>query len=90
MIGKNYKAFADTDEALLFNINTITTIKTGEEPVYSNNGKYEFCRLSFLLKNASSIFKEQSMMSYEMKFLRYAILCWRRHNILEDKRRPSK
>jgi len=35
MIVKNHKAFADPDEALPFNINTLATIKTDGEPVYS-------------------------------------------------------
>jgi len=34
---KNAKAFADPDKALPFNIDTIATIKTDEEPVYSKS-----------------------------------------------------
>jgi len=37
MIVKNHKAFADPDEALPFNINTLATIKTDGEPVYSRS-----------------------------------------------------
>jgi len=37
MILKNSTAFADPDEALPFNINTIATIKTDGEPVYSKS-----------------------------------------------------
>jgi len=37
MIVKNHKAFTDPDEALPFNINTIATIKTDGEPVYSKS-----------------------------------------------------
>jgi len=37
MIVKNHKAFDDPDEALPFNINTIATIKTDGEPVYSKS-----------------------------------------------------
>jgi len=37
MIVKNHKAFADPDEALPFTINTLATIKTDGEPVYSRS-----------------------------------------------------
>jgi len=37
MIVKNHKAFADPHEALPFNINTLATIKTDGEPVYSGS-----------------------------------------------------
>jgi len=37
MIVKNQKAFADPDEALPFNINTLATTKTVGEPVYSRS-----------------------------------------------------
>jgi len=37
MIAKNCMAFADTDGALPYNINTIATIKTDGEPVYSKS-----------------------------------------------------
>jgi len=35
MIKQRSKAFADPNESLLFNINTVATIRTDGEPVYS-------------------------------------------------------
>jgi len=35
MIKNRSKAFADPNESLLFNINTVATIRTDGEPVYS-------------------------------------------------------
>jgi len=40
IIEKNHKTFVDTDEALPFNINTIATIKTDGEPLYSKSYPY--------------------------------------------------